>query len=234
MSTNTDSYIDRVRPVIEKQARIVDEMREIAEKAIKIGLDYPDSGLTVSNPREGMVVELNYQGQQVRLDDMPQDVLEEKWPGLSDRLSMVLDEENVLWQKWRNIIQERKATRICRDYPDLEITILDDRDGIVLMVEHDGHQVDFNNMRFDVLEEKWPSLSDRLSKVLDDEMELQRSREVLMENRVDPTNCSIIAVPGNRVSREILVENRVDPANCSIIAMPGNRVSEIHEQDPSP
>ena len=201
MSTNVNSYIYRIRPILEKQARNGNEMRELADKAIKIGLDYPNSGLTVSNTlEEGMIVKLNYQGRQVRLDDMSQNVLEEKWPGLSDRLSRVLDKENVLWQKRRNIIQERKVTRICRDYPDLEITILNDRDGIVLMVEHEGRQVDFNNMRFDILEEKWPSLSDRLSKVLDDEMEVQRNREILMEHRLDPANCSIIAIPENTVS----------------------------------
>ena len=182
------------------QVKIGAEMRKLCDEARKIGLDYKGLGLTVSRNPDGMVLKLNHNGRQTHFLDVPQDVLEEKWPGLADRLYTVLEEENVLWQKRHFSIQEGRVEKIADEYPDLEISVFNCSDGMTLMVKHDGRQVNFDDMRFDVLEANWPGLSDRICEVFDDGSELQRKREIQMGNRIDPLNCSIVTPdkPENR------------------------------------
>ena len=174
-------------PGLEKQARIHVEMRKLADRAKDIGRHEPDLGLTVAGTRSGMVLKLDHEGQQVNFIDIPRDALEKKWPGIFDYFSGLLDEESVLRQKRHAFILENRVKRIENYYPDLEISILNDADGMVLMIEHEGQQVDFNNMRFDVLEDNWPGLSDRLTRVLDDQIVVHQYRAVF-KNRPTPNH----------------------------------------------
>ena len=194
------SNVDWNRPDtgLASRVRIGAEMRQLGDRAGEIGRDYPGSGLMVSGTPDGMVLKLNHEGRQTHFSDISQDVFEDKWPGLFDRLSEVLDEENNLWQERNFAILEGGVKKIAHDYPKLEISVLNSSGGMVLMIEHEGRQVDFDSMRFDVLEENWPGLSDRLCKVLDDEIVRHQDREAFMGNRRIP-NCEIIAMPGNTV-----------------------------------
>ena len=183
-----------------KKAELMSKMTELGNRVEEIGREYPDSGLMVSGIPDGMILKLNHEGRQTHFSDISQDVFEDKWPGLFDRLSDVLDKENDLWQERNFAILEGGVKKIAHDYPKLEISVLNCSDGMVLMIEHEGRQVNFDSMRFDVLEENWPGLSDRLCKVLDDEIVRYQDREAFMGNRRIP-NCEIIVMPGNTVSK---------------------------------
>ena len=165
-------------PDLEKQVMIHFEMRKLAGRAKDIGRLEPGLGLTVKDTRNGMILKLDHEGQQVNFIDIPRDALEKKWPGVFDYFSGLLDEESVLRQKRHTFTLENRVKKIENHYPDLEISVLNDADGMVLMIEHDGQQVDFNNMRFDVLEDNWPGLSDQLARVLDDQIVFYQNRAV--------------------------------------------------------
>ena len=76
-----------------------------------------------------------------------------------------------------------KAMSIGDEYSGLGLSVLANRDGMVLKINDSGKRVDFDQIRFDRLEEKWPGLSTRLEEVLDEELDLLRSRPVIQSRQ---------------------------------------------------
>ena len=74
-----------------------------------------------------------------------------------------------------------RIREIGQDYPGLGLCVSGNQYGMIVKLNHQGRQVDFNDQRFDMLEKHWPGLAGRVEEVLDAEIELREARHMIRE-----------------------------------------------------